>query len=96
MGGKIFKIIFIILALSFAYQVLGYNNLITHPLLSGSAADLYNQQAGQKLTDLEKFWIIKGSTDEDNDPRYLNHFYDPITGKGLDGWDKIGQLNLKV
>jgi len=96
MGGKILKIIFIILALSFAYQVFGYNNLITHPLLSESAAVIYNQRASLKLTDQQKSWIIKGSIDEDNDPRYLNHFYNPVTGKGLDGWDQIGKLNLKV
>ena len=96
MGGKILKIIFIILVLGFAYQVFGYNNLITHPLLSESAAAIYNQRVGLKLTDQQKSWIIKGSVDEDTDPRYANHFYNPITGKGLDGYDQKGSLIFKV
>jgi len=96
MGGKIFKIIFIILILFFAYNVFSYNNLLTHPLLSESAAGIYNQQANNKLTASQISWIIKGSTDEDIDPRYLNHFYNPLTGSGLDGYDQVNRLIIKV
>jgi len=96
MGGKIFKSIFIILVLFFAWQVFGYDNLKTHPLLSGSAAEIYNQGASLKLTDLQKSWIIKGSIGEDTDPRYINHFYDPVTGSGLNGYDQEGNLIFKV
>ena len=96
MGGKILRNILIILVLFFAFQVLGYDNLKTHPLLSESAAAIYNQRTSLKLTDQQKSWIIKGSIDEDTDPRYLNHFYDPITGKGLNGYDKVGNLIFKA
>ncbi|MFH1255109.1 MAG: hypothetical protein V1667_01395, partial [bacterium] len=79
-----------------AVQAFGYDNFTTHPLLSESAAVVYNKRADVKLTDQQKEWIIKGSINEDADPRYMNHFYDPTTGKGLDGWDAYKQFNIKV
>ncbi len=73
--------------LFFAVCVLSYDNLITHPKLTESAINIYEQEAGKYLNYQQTNWIIKGSIDEDNDPRYLNHFYNPQTGRGLnDGW----------
>ncbi|KKR32229.1 MAG: putative secreted protein, periplasmic copper-binding protein (NosD) family [Candidatus Falkowbacteria bacterium GW2011_GWF2_39_8] len=74
-----------IVLLFFAVQVFSYDNLVIHPALSLGAIEIYNQQASRKLTEEQKNWIVQGSIDEDADPRYLNHFFDPTTGKGLDG-----------
>ena len=71
--------------LLFAVQVFSYDNLVIHPALSLGAVDIYNKQTSRKLTKEQANWIVQGSIDEDADPRYLNHFYDPTTGKGLNG-----------
>lgn len=68
-----------------ACGVFGYDNLVIHPKLSSSAAEVYNSQTDKKLTQEQINWIIDGSIAEDTDPRYLNHFYNPSTGGGLSG-----------
>ncbi|MCK4744863.1 hypothetical protein KAS41_02265, partial [Candidatus Parcubacteria bacterium] len=79
-GIKLFLLLFFLFSAGF---VLCYDHLIIHPKLTNSAAEIYNSQAGEKLTEEQIGWIIKGSIEEDNDPRYVNHFYNPKTGKGL-------------
>jgi len=79
------KLFFTIMSLFFAFKVFSYDNRVIHPELTQAATAIYNQQSSQKLTQEQINWIVKGSIDEDADPRYLNHFYDPTTGKGLDG-----------
>ena len=72
-----------------------YDNRVAHPNLTAAAVGVYNQAGERKVSDEEKDWIVKGSIDEDMDPRYLNHFYNPKTGAGLYGfhnareWAKI-------
>ncbi len=83
------KLVFLLsfFLLFFAVYVLSYDNLIIHPNLTELAIDVYDRAVGDKLTNKQADWIIKGSIDEDNDPRYLNHFYNPQTGQGLnEGW----------
>src|SRR3989339_827244 len=65
---------------------LGYDNMVIHPRLSGAAVEIYNREAGRKISAAESAWIIEGAIAEDTDPRYLNHFYDPTTGAGLEFW----------
>ncbi|MFH0923159.1 MAG: thermonuclease family protein [Candidatus Falkowbacteria bacterium] len=64
--------------------VFGYDNSVIHPSLTEAAAEIYNNQANKKITNQRIDWIVRGSIAEDAIPRYLNHFYNPTTGKGLD------------
>lgn len=82
-----FKIILFSSALFLALttaSVFSYDNVSVHPRLTETAVNLF-EQAGQKLTGEQKNLIIQGSVEEDVAPRYLNHFYNPTTGKGLTG-----------
>jgi endonuclease YncB( thermonuclease family) len=77
--------IFLVSLILFFYGglVFGFDNLKTHPELSVAAAELYNQTASRQLTLDQIELLAQGSVDEDADPRYLNHYYDPVTGQGL-------------
>lgn len=87
---KITKFLFIaLILLIFTTAVFCYDNFIIHPKLSRGAIEIYNNQTNNKLTKQQQEWIIYGSIAEDADPRYLNHYYDPITGKGLNGYDEL-------
>ncbi|MBU2416696.1 hypothetical protein KKA89_01745, partial [Patescibacteria group bacterium] len=83
---KTTKVSVIILGLLlFTVVVFGYDHLITHPKLTNGAITIYNNQTSNKLTNQQQNWIVEGSIAEDTDPRYLNHYYDPTTGQGLNG-----------
>ncbi|MFH0891464.1 MAG: lamin tail domain-containing protein [Candidatus Falkowbacteria bacterium] len=78
------RVIILILAIFLVHGLaLGYDNMVIHPKLSGAAVEIYNRQAERKITSEESAWIVAGAIAEDTDPRYLNHFYDPATDKGL-------------
>lgn len=55
----------------------------THALLTKESIDLYNRESGGKISDPLKSFIIDGSRQEDNAPRWLNHFYDPVYERSL-------------
>lgn len=75
-----------ILALAFMPAlVFGYDNIKTHPLLTGEAIRLFESNDRGNFTEAEKTQIVQGSKDEDNVPRWLEHFYDPINNRGLNG-----------
>ena len=80
---KIIKIIFILILLISGRQILSYDNSIIHPSLTRAAAEIYNTQTNQKLTQDKVNLMVQGAIAEDTDPRYLNHFYDPSTGQGF-------------
>ncbi|MBU2233343.1 hypothetical protein KJ627_00580, partial [Patescibacteria group bacterium] len=82
--------------LLFTAVVFSYDNLITHPKLSRGAIEIYNNQTNNKLTSEQQEWIVDGSIAEDADPRYLNHYYDPITNKGLNGYDELYGVTIRV
>ena len=72
---------------AFLFGVLPANayEVNTHAYLTSEAIELYNKTGkGEKMTGDWKRFIIDGAINEDNDPRYLNHFYDPINNEGLD------------
>lgn len=76
--------IFLIGSIFYAsFLVLAYKEKFTHPALTEQAAILYNTQAEKKLSKEEIEWLKKGSSDEDKAPRWLNHFYDPLTKEAL-------------
>ncbi|MFN0117267.1 MAG: FlgD immunoglobulin-like domain containing protein [Elusimicrobiota bacterium] len=77
---KIFFLNIIFVSLSF-----GYDNLKVHPGLTLRSLDLIssNNNSYEELKIYEEK-IIQGTRDEDiPDYNVLNHFYNPVTGKGL-------------
>ncbi len=80
-----FKILIIFLLVFLPFKFLkAYDNIITHPTIARGAVLFYNETAEKKLSDEQMNWIVEGSIAEDTAPRYLNHFYNPETKKGLD------------
>ncbi|MEX1014626.1 MAG: lamin tail domain-containing protein [Candidatus Paceibacterota bacterium] len=61
------------------FNVFSYSDETTHPALTSLTVDFYNQAFSEnKLSEQEKLWIIEGSINEDQIPRFFNHFYDPV------------------
>lgn len=64
----------------------------THAYLTSEAIELYNKHTkGNKITSELKRFVIDGAIHEDDDPRYRNHFYDPINNEGLNDMGLSGQ-----
>ena len=77
-------------------QVLGYDDQTTHPALTQEIVDFYNSiYPENSVTSEEKEWIIQGSILEDTPPRWINHFYDPISGEGWTG-EEAGKISKEV
>jgi hypothetical protein len=57
----------------------------THKQLSANILREYTRLTGTAFTSSEKDCILQGSQEEDIDPRYINHFFDPINNRGLHG-----------
>lgn len=65
-------------------DVLAYDNSITHPALTKEIIKYYNQYFNKNIGNSDSEIIINGSIQEDvPGVRTLNHFYDPISGQGL-------------
>ncbi len=72
--------------------VSAYSDTTTHPAITDQIVDLYNQSyPNDKITPEEKEWIIQGSILEDTPPRWINHFYDPVSGLGWTG-EEAGKI----
>ncbi len=55
----------------------------THAFLTKDAIQFYSEKAATStMTDFESY-LIDGSRREDDIPRWMNHFYDPVNSKGL-------------
>lgn len=67
---------------SFPQYSRSYDDKTTHPGLTDEMVDFYNFSSKVKLTGEEKEWIVLGSINEDTEPRWINHFYDPINNEG--------------
>ena len=65
--------------------VFAYDDKTTHPAITDEIVDFYNLSFDKKITAEEKERIIQGSILEDTEPRYINHFYDPIYKQGWTG-----------
>jgi len=64
--------------------VLAYDGAFAHRQLSDRTIYLWQQARKAQVTDEEKKWLVDGSEQEDNPVyRSINHFYDPLTGRGL-------------
>ncbi len=55
----------------------------THSALTLEGAKLYNLRAERPLNEVEMGYLARGAKEEDETPRFMNHFYDPSTGKGV-------------
>lgn len=56
----------------------------THEYLTNESINLYNKTAGDNAISADlKQYLFDGSKAEDSDPRYVNHFDDPINDQGL-------------
>lgn len=76
--------IFIAVGVFFAVQPAAAYEVNTHTYLTKESIELYNNYTEEnKISDELKRYVIDGAIHEDDDPRYKNHFYDPINNKGL-------------
>ncbi len=69
------------------YQARAYN-VQTHIYLTSAIFDFYKQHyaghySSSGLSDDLKNYLLEGSQREDDAPRWLNHFYDPVKDRGL-------------
>ncbi|KKU94659.1 MAG: hypothetical protein UY24_C0011G0015 [Parcubacteria group bacterium GW2011_GWA1_48_11b] len=56
----------------------------THAFLTKEIADFYSKNFANKKINAELAqYLVDGSRLEDNLPRYMNHFYDPVNDRGL-------------
>ncbi|HPW34408.1 MAG TPA: lamin tail domain-containing protein [Candidatus Paceibacterota bacterium] len=76
--------IFVITKVVFAYE------LPTHEFLTNETTKLYSQSfpSGQSIRGYESY-LMDGIRREDDPPRWMNHFYDPIYQRGLTQDSKI-------
>ncbi len=64
----------------------------THEFISDTAIKLFNNNYSNTInSDLEKY-LLDGVRREDDPPRWMNHFYDPIYNRGLSQDGKIEPL----
>lgn len=65
-------------------KVLAYDSTVTHPALTKEVFEFYNNFYSNKISEENINLAMKGAIEEDEPlVRTINHFYDPISGKGL-------------
>lgn len=77
---------FVILALgffAFVPQLVSAYAVSTHAELSAAVIQEYEARHGDVFTGVEEQALVQGSKDEDDSLRFLNHFFDGVTGAGL-------------
>lgn len=84
---KLVKFLIPILILGFfignSGRVLAYD-IETHAFLTDEIIKFYNQNfSNDKIPNELKDYLIDGARREDDPPRWMNHFYDPIYNRGL-------------
>jgi len=81
---KTAPIIFLGLLFYIAPSIVGAYTISTHEFLTSQALKLYVQQFSDNTisADLSNY-LIDGARREDDPPRWLNHFYDPVFKRGL-------------
>lgn len=87
---SVFVFMFGIAPKTFAYEA------ETHAYLTAQVIDLYDQyNSNDPIGDGLKPYILDGSRREDDAPRYMNHFYDPVYDRGLDDPEWGGGFSSK-
>ena len=73
-----------ILFLSIPLFVFGYSDTTTHPALTKEIARFFNYHHPERFLDAHEIGLLmKGSIDEDEETRWLRHFFDPVHDRGL-------------
>jgi hypothetical protein len=78
--------VLLISALIFGGGALAYDGNSTHPVLTHKIGEVYNKLYSNQLSSSDIAAMVEGSINEDISPRWINHFYDPTTGRG---WGNI-------
>lgn len=87
------KFIFVFIIFHFPLITLAYSPYNTHQVLTEEIVNFYNLLTeGRKISPQELEWMKKGTADEDYPPRWLHHFYNPLTKKGWTG-KRLGLLS---
>src|SRR3989344_2245588 len=80
---KLIILFSLFLSLTFSSQVFGYE-IGTHAYLTDEIVNFYNNNfSGNKISNELTSYLIDGSRREDDVPRWMNHFYDPVNNRGL-------------
>lgn len=75
---------FLLLVLLFSSGVANAYEKETHVFLTNETIDFYNKNfPDKKIAENLRNFLLEGAFREDDFPRYLNHFYDPILDRGL-------------
>lgn len=69
----------------FFSNIRAYSPTYTHPDLSEESLKFYNSSFQKPVPTGALEIIRKGTMEEDLEPRWINHFYDPTTGEGWTG-----------
>ncbi len=86
--GLIFIFFFLLSIEAFAYEVNVHREISKQAIAASNISQYLYNNLGISLKDefnrkKAEDWVEDGSDWEDNAPRWLNHYYDPTTGKGL-------------
>jgi hypothetical protein len=66
------------------FFVSAYDNDTTHPALTRKSIELFDHYySTSTLNSKEANYVVNGSINEDDAPRWLNHFYDPVYERGF-------------
>jgi hypothetical protein len=79
----VFGFLFLSTERSFAYEI------DTHAFLTKTAVEFYSQKAASSTIQEISDYLIDGARKEDDVPRWMNHFYDPVYDRGLSADPKI-------
>ena len=97
MKKKVQVIVFSVGALFFLFnfsRVLSYSTHYTHPDLTEEIAKAFNNinKNDERIIGKQEIqWLRQGAIEEDEPARWINHFYNPTTGKGWTG-SRFGYL----
>lgn len=64
------------------FSARGYH-IDTHALLTNEAFDFYNEHFDADIKEDVRAFLIDGARREDDPPRWMNHFYDPVNNRGF-------------
>ena len=81
----VFVVLIIISAVIYG-RVFSYDTEVAHPFLTEKAVELFNQNSEIQISQQQLGWMRQGAIEEDTPIRWMNHFYNPITGNGLWGF----------
>lgn len=93
-----FSILFLVACITAVFvrapQVEAYNEE-THGYITHESLLFYHEHFPERKVspDLVRY-VIEGARREDDNPRYMNHFYDPVYGRGLSNDARIDSLKV--